>query len=129
MTDRDRAWKKLASRLHLSLRRCQQETDYWDFLGWMQFFQEEDAQTIERTEKWEHYAARLIATILRANGAKDVSEKDMLIKFKVERPKGKEVSVTKEQRVKESKAFWDAFFAVQKGVQQQVKKPMKKDKR
>jgi hypothetical protein len=114
---------KLASRLHSgSLARCQRETGARQFVKWLRFFQEEDVKEIERTEKWEHYAARIAARILQAAGVKDAKESDEVIKFQVSHPKTKEEPVTKEQRVKESKAFWSMFFAVHKGVKESVKR-------
>ncbi len=107
----------------MSLSRCQQETTYPEFLGWMVFFQEEDVAEIERTEKWEHYAARLAARILQAAGAKNVKESDELIKFKVQGMEKREPEpVTKEQRIKEAHAFWDMWIGVHKAVQPSVKK-------
>lgn len=105
---------RLATRLQSgSLIRCQRETGARQFIKWKKFFQDEDIAEAERVEKWEHYAAR-ISSLLTASMGQKVSEKDMLIPFKVEL-KGapvQERKVTKEERIAEAKSFWGAFFAV-----------------
>ena len=106
---------RLTLRLHSgSLARCQAETGPRQFTKWMRYFEREDAREIEKTEKWEHYLAQISALLYRLCGAKDVTNEQMLIKFKAEGAstvKPKEEVVTKEQRIKEAHAFWGAFMA------------------
>lgn len=102
---------RLASRLHSgSLARCQRETGARQFVKWLAFFREEDEREVGRTEKWEHYAARLSALILSANGRK-VTEEEMLIKFRFGDPERLAKPPTKEERTRQAKTFWSAFFA------------------
>ena len=80
----------------------------------MKFFENEDRRQFEDVQKWEYYFARFGVILLRANGVKNVKEKDLLIKFRVlknEKEKKSE-SITKEQRIKEANNFWSAFFAI-----------------
>jgi hypothetical protein len=113
---------RLATRLHSgSLIRCQRETGARQFVKWQTFFQDEDRQEIEKREKWEYYAARLSSLILCSMGQK-VTDEQMLIGFKSQGIQEKPVEkvVTKEERIKEAKAFWGAFFEAHKPVSQQV---------
>lgn len=114
----------LASRLGMSVARCKRETGPRQFIKWLRFIQEKDAAEIEKTEKWEYYAAELFSLVRGACGQK-VEAGKLLLKFKSQRSTVPKVSdsppVTKEQRIKEAKAFWGAFFAAHKGVKQSVK--------
>ena len=119
----------VASRLGMSLQRCQQETTASEFYRWLKFFHEQDIEKEklewERVQKWEHYIARLIA-VVKSYFCKGVREQDEIIKFTMSPMSAKtsektsEKPVTKEQRIKEAKSFWGAFFKVHSSVKDKV---------
>lgn len=104
--------------MHLSLQRCQQETTATEFHKWQLFLAEQKKDEIERTEKWEHYIAKVCALIRACwGGDKNATVEQDIIKFKCTIPiLDKPVKVTKEQRVKEARSFWDMFFGVHKVI-------------
>jgi len=119
----------VASRLGMSLQRCQQETTATEFIKWLSFIREEKADEEksqwERTQKWEYYAARLIATV-KSVFQKGVREQDEIIMFKM--TTAQEKHVTKEERVKEAKSFWSSFFATCQTVHPMVGKKGKRSR-
>ena len=116
----------VCDRLHAgSLERFKQETTYVQLLKWLQFYDEKDKHKITRVEKWEHYFAKLFVILKCIHKSKDspdpVHEKE-LITFKMpDTEKKKEAPVTREQRAKEAKSFWSAFFAAHGAVNKQKK--------
>ncbi len=116
----------LASRLGMSVDRCQQETPATKFWKWLQFIQEEQ----ERPDWMDYYLAQIAFEIakIRCMFLKD-PKPICLGDFLIRKPgqAGKvvvvpEKIVTKKERIKEAKAYWGAFFAVHKAVQPSLKK-------
>lgn len=108
-----------------SLKRFQKETTHVQLLKWLKYFNEKDAQEyrqeVERVEKWEHYFAELfvlLKSIYKPKGAPQPVHEKELLKFEVPKPKVKK-KVTREERAKEAKVFWAAFFAAHEVMQKQ----------
>jgi len=61
--------------------------------------------------------------VLLATKGQKLDESKCLLKFKVKGPvnKPETKAVTKEQRSKEAKSFWNAFFSAQAAVQKDAK--------
>ncbi len=117
---------KLCSRLHLSLRECQQQTDYFEFLQWIQFFKEEDEHEIQHVSKQDFYLAQIAAMVVATNSKnpKSIKVQDFLVK--AETVKKDTRKLTKEERVARAKAFW-APLGMTKGKVQ--KRPLRKGKK
>ena len=116
----------VCDRLHAgSLEKFKRETTYVQLLKWLQYYEEKDKHKFTRVEKWEHYFAKLFVILKGIYKEKDAAEpvhEKELIKFTMKNTaKKKEVPVTREQRTKEAKSFWSAFFAAHGAVNNQQK--------
>ena len=72
---------------------------------------EEEREKLTGHEKWEHYAARLTAMVVRtgANGWK-AKPNDFYVKYDVEKPEEKKIPLlTREQKLAAQKARFAAF--------------------
>ena len=102
------AWFELASHLHLSVDRVQDETTSFQFVMWQEYL-ERDANAFHRED---FYLAQIAAEIRRSfvKNPKRVSIGDFILKFvnKVVR-KGK---MTKDERTKEAKSWWAALTSI-----------------
>jgi len=96
---------RLASRLHLSLKKCKKETTYVEFLKWIEFFRKEDELEFEKVEKQDYYLAQVAAMVVAANSKNPKSIKITDFLIKVDKKK-EEKKLTKEQRTTIAKSFW-----------------------
>ena len=79
----------------------------------------------------------MTSVLLHVFGGKNVTEDQLLIKFKAKDsisesdspPEKKEEKETKEQRIKEANAFWSAFFKVHSDMNSNALKKKRKDKK
>lgn len=108
---------KLSSRLHLSLRACQQQTDYFEFLQWIQFFKEEDEYEIQHVSKQDFYLAQIAAMVVATNSKnpKSIKIQDFLVKAEITKKDTRKL--TKEERVARAKAFWAPLGGMKNRIQ------------
>ena len=109
----------LASRLGMSVDRCQKETPARRFWKWLRFIREKQ----EQPDWMDYYLARIAYEVhcLRGcwvKGFKPAKLEDFLVRRPV--VPVKRSANTKEERVKEAKAYWGAFFAAHNAVQKDV---------
>ena len=96
---------KLASHLHLSLKKCKRETTFFEFLQWLEYFTEEEKEKYQRIEKEDFYLAQIAAMVVASNAKdpKGIKISDFYIKLQEKKEVKK---LTKEERAKRAKAFW-----------------------
>jgi hypothetical protein len=96
----------LASHLHMSLARCQEETSYFEFLQWMEFLREDAKDKFKRFEKQDFYLSQIAAVIVAANckDPKKIKIKDFYLHLPEEEKEKKKL--TKEERTAIAKKFW-----------------------
>ena len=111
----------------MTLDRCKEETTFWDFLGWIEFFKQQEEEQLKRVEKQDFYLAQIALEIRRGSmNTKNPSAaklSDFFVKIKEESSKK---NLTKEERTAIAKKYW--MKAVPKNLPKGMKaqKPPKK---
>lgn len=101
-------WLKLASHLHMSLERCQEETSSSDFVLWKAYF-EQDVNEFHREDYYFAQIAQEVSRVL-AKKPKQIKLKHFLLKFGKEEDKPQ---LSREERIRASKSFWFAMTGFQ----------------
>lgn len=89
------------------MERCQNETSYYDFVGWVEYFRAEDEKELEHVSKQDFYLAQIAAMVVATNSKnpKSIKIQDFLVKPESATKKNVH-KLTKEERIARAKAFW-----------------------
>lgn len=120
-------WFTLASRLGMSVDRCQRETSSSKLRKWVQFIREEQ----ERPDWMDYYLAQIAYEVhnlrgLWAKGFKPRKLEDFLVRRP---PKKKSGDTDKPMSLEARKAFWSTFFAMSTAAQKMKTKKGKGKRR
>ncbi len=110
------AWYELASHLHMSLDRVQEETSSSQFVEWKEFLRQKKESEFFTNAKEDYYWAQIAAEIRRSfvKHPNKVRLSEFLLKFRKTQGPGKKKMSIKE-RTKAAKAYWGAVFSMGKG--------------
>lgn len=88
------------------MKKCQEETTFFEFLQWNEYFRLEDEEEFRKVEKQDYYLAQIAAMVVAVNSKnpKSIKIKDFLIKLDDVAKESKKL--TKEERTAMAKAFW-----------------------
>lgn len=111
MTGVNQGWYRLASHLKMSVQRAKAEIPAREFWSWLFYLDDLEKQKFTGQDKWEVYAARLIAEVRRSwvKNADKVKEDDFFVKYMV-KEKPNQITKTKDQRIAEAHHYWDSLF-------------------
>ena len=95
------SWYKLASHLHMSKQRCQNEITSSEFVDWMVYFDED----LNRFHREDYFLAQIAQEIRRVLSKKPDKIKldSFLLKFEYAKEK---VPMSRKERMEMSKGFW-----------------------
>lgn len=92
----------------MPVQKTMAETSASEFWEWMKYLDDEE----RKTKKWEIYASRIHASILRlfSDHPEKIKDDNYIVKYR--EPVKIDKTRTYEQRVKESKSFWSRILGI-----------------